>query len=532
LISANRGQGIKWWYVRDSTLKNSNSSDNHHDLWDGTAGTPPPHLGGWFVIQDTDWKNTQVNAFMVNGWGTGTGVYMHVNQQCTDPTGPGGIVFQNSAVGNIDPGYSGNAQLTLNPNGNADIPELWLIDVTLGGGLGWDLRCPVSCINKVVVIGGSGSNTAGWPGPLRPRRSHDTITSETCPGGWDGTKCCPNGRVNTGVGEGLSHNTTYDDAGIIPIYCYDSIDSALNDGHSEPPFVRNSTAGWADCSSIPCSPDPNNPTPPSVFSVSLSCPCDDSPCQETTSATCTATPSNESDPNNVTYDYDCDDDAVYEGADSGTEHQCTGLTAGSRPIAVRATDSNDPNNPVTDTDVVTVVGNPPSPTVDRFVFSRNDQSDPNCPGSIYASEIVWEPFDTADGRIVVLDQTVCDCFAVKVDLGNEGTSVRFSHAAPDSTISYGENNTPYVYEGDAGGTNWNCTTAMNTAGTHTLSAWACSADVDYDGDDNIHGKTCTDVVGAIEGNETTVTWTVVSTAEHHRGTDFQGIIISEAPHVP
>ncbi|MEM7412878.1 MAG: hypothetical protein AAF430_21780 [Myxococcota bacterium] len=239
-------QKVKWLYIKEETWGDITDPGGqfHPDIvqfFDGLS-----HLGGWIVFQDTTLRNIQSTHQIVNigGWKKGVDAYGHPNNNCTDNVGSGGMLFHNVVVGNTNPNaYGIGAKSQHGSNNNHDLPAYWHIGVTTTNTAGWDIR---DNIEKVIVVGGSGA-TDGWPGSLRSSRGHDRINAAECPaGGWGRVnpgECCPNGRVNP---TGKDFNTESFAPGVTPIYCYDSIEAAVADGHAEPPFVRLSAVGWAN----------------------------------------------------------------------------------------------------------------------------------------------------------------------------------------------------------------------------------------------------------------------------------------------
>jgi hypothetical protein len=252
---------LKNWYIKNSVHEGTTHiTDGHEDLIQiqETIGG-----GGWFVVQDSLFRNADENMFMqvgsgANGFGNGPGS----DPACYYPEGQrhtGGVSFQGVDFGpnvgtDLDgQAYSGSAQINIGgTHSDEALGEVWLIDVILDSsyqGIGiWDKT------KKVVVVGGTGG-TRGWPGPLKVRYGTNALTESNCPSAWSGTTCLHNGLLNGADGSTPNQGIPYSwdgskgdnpADGVIPVYYYDNIEAAIKDGHAAPRFARRSCSGWAN----------------------------------------------------------------------------------------------------------------------------------------------------------------------------------------------------------------------------------------------------------------------------------------------
>jgi hypothetical protein len=197
------------------------SSENSAAHSDGMQVRGQPVNGGWFVMQD---------SVFVNGYN------LHLLQQTDSQWGPtGSDLFQGVEFGRRNSvgaattwvadcnARRGGVDDDICPDGRANIgtalKQAWFIDVWGTTTIGLD-----AVQDKIVVVntgcgkngcaGSVGYNGKGWPHPILR------------PGSGPGT--CPNGQIGSSP----------------PTYCYRSIEKALADGHTAPPFIDLSPAGW------------------------------------------------------------------------------------------------------------------------------------------------------------------------------------------------------------------------------------------------------------------------------------------------
>lgn len=257
LMNPSMESHIRHFVIKDSVLRGTRHvNGGHEDILQPYRALSD---GGWLVIQDSVAKDADENMFMnvgtaQEGYGNGPGDEFRCDDKVMPPGstpgvyGSGGVLFQGLTLDRNASGYNGYNQIDIGGPGPA-LPEVWLVETHYNYGIGINFY---DTVGKVVVVGGSGG-TKGWPGPLKARRTNgDKMTEASCPaGGWDSQTqtCCPNGRVNVKgqVFSWQSSNGAGDDPknGAIPIYCYDSIENALRDGHKAPPFLDWSKTGWA-----------------------------------------------------------------------------------------------------------------------------------------------------------------------------------------------------------------------------------------------------------------------------------------------
>jgi len=187
---------------------------------DVTQVLDSPGWGGWFVVQDSTFKNSDDGIVQ---WQFG-----YLSSSCSAYEGKpqnefGGMVVQNVTLGQ-DAAFNEDCRAragasdgcgTGNHLGSWNGPnEGWFINYKTNG---WNITLQQNW-KKVVIVGNlpDFSFRTGDGYAFSTKQTCSTITSDSCSFG---------GRV---------------------FGPYPSIEAAIADGHAEPPFVRLSCSGWAD----------------------------------------------------------------------------------------------------------------------------------------------------------------------------------------------------------------------------------------------------------------------------------------------
>lgn len=277
-----------WWIkgsLHEGTTHFVGPPAGHEDILQGRQ-----NFFTGLVIQDTTFTNADENLMVdigtaADGYGNGPGndyLCYTDNGQAITP-GTQYVIYQGFKAGPPVPGElneygeryddkndGGGAKsyqmFHSNNAANTWLGEIWMIDMyydNFGIGLTW-----FNNVGKVVVVetakipGNAGR--FGWPGPLKTQYNNGSLTEMTqakCNGTWDANyhgvgegACVGPGMINDTNNDGTADfsftwkGTQGDDpniGGAVPVYFYTSIEAAIADGHTQPPFIEASCTGWA-----------------------------------------------------------------------------------------------------------------------------------------------------------------------------------------------------------------------------------------------------------------------------------------------